>query len=221
MSKYELILFDLDGTLTDPKVGITSSVAYALEKFDIHIKDKSVLNKFIGPPLMEAFMEFYDFSTEQAQQAVTLYREYFAKRGIFENLVYEGIETLLKDLRAAGKRLCIATSKPEPFAIKISEHFGLTEFFEYIAGATLDQTRTKKEQVIEYALKQCDFTDRSKAIMIGDRKQDILGAHKCSIDSLGVLYGYGSLSELKNAGASLIAKNVEDIKKIILRESIL
>lgn len=216
MNRYELILFDLDGTLTDPYLGITNSVAYALEKFDIHIKDKTELCKFIGPPLIDSFMEFYGFSEEKAKQAVVFYREYFSKKGMLENSVYDGIEELLKSLKNGGKRLCIATSKPEPYAKKILEHFKLSKYFEYIAGATFDETRSKKADVIEYALEQCGAKDRTCVLMVGDRKHDILGALECSVDSMGVLYGYGNREELETAGANYIAENVNDILTLIL-----
>ncbi len=211
MPNYELILFDLDGTLTDPGEGITNSVAYALNKFDIHVEDKSQLYKFIGPPLIDSFMRFYGFSSEQAKQAVAFYREYFTVKGIFENLVYNGVEDMLISLKSSGKRLCVATSKPEPFAKTILEHFNLAHYFEYIAGSTLDETRTKKDEVIEYALEKCCFTDRAKAVMVGDREHDALGAAKCSLDCIGVLFGYGSREELEAAGAKYIAETVEDI----------
>ncbi len=217
MSKYDVILFDLDGTLTDPCEGITNSVAYALRKFDIQISDKKELYKFIGPPLIDSFMEFYGFSEEKARLAVTFYREYFTTKGMLENAVYEGIEDMLKALTAAGKRLCVATSKPEPFAVKILEHFGIAHYFEYIAGATLDETRTKKHEVIEYALETMKIADRSGVLMVGDRKFDILGAHACSLDALGVLFGYGNREELAGAGADYIAETVGDIGKIILK----
>ena len=210
------ILFDLDGTITDPALGITNSVAFALNKFDIHIKDKMELYKFIGPPLIDSFMEFYHFSKEQAKQAVVFYREYFAEKGILENTVYQGIEDMLKTLICSGMRLCIATSKPESFAKTILEYFKLSKYFEYIAGATFDETRSKKSEVIEYALEQCKFTDRKRVVMVGDRKHDILGAEKCSIDSIGVLFGYGSRVELEKAGATYIAEKVEDILKLII-----
>ncbi len=215
MSQYELVLFDLDGTLTDSCEGVTNSVEYALNKFGITVKDKTELQKFIGPPLIVSFMEFYNFSEEQAEQAIAFYREYYTEKGIMENEVYAGIEDVLASLVKAGKRLCVATSKPEPFAKQILEYFNLSKYFEYIAGATLDEKRTQKEEVIEYALEQCKLTDRTKAIMVGDRKYDILGASKCSLDSIGVLFGYGSRKELEAAGANYIAETVHDILKFI------
>ncbi len=216
MSNYEWIFFDLDGTLTDPGVGITNSVAYALKKFGIENEDRTELYKFIGPPLIDSFRKYYGFSDEQANLGVTYFREYFTKKGMMENLVFDGIEDLLKDLKNGGKRLCVATSKPEPFAKTILEHFGLAKYFEYIAGSTMDETRTKKAEVIEYALETLGITDRSKVVMVGDKEHDVFGAKECSVDSIGVLFGYGSLEELEEAKADYIAETVADIGKIIL-----
>ncbi len=219
MSDYRFILFDLDGTLTDPCEGITNSVLYALNKMDIKVENKEVLKKFIGPPLLESFKNFYGFSEEQSMKALLYYREYFKDKGMLENFVYNGMADVLKNLTERGKRLCVATSKPEPFAEKILEHFNLTRYFEFIAGSNLDGTRAKKNEVIEYALEKCKITDRTAVVMVGDREHDILGAKKCSVDSIGVLFGYGSREELENAGATYIAEAVEDIAKIALQSS--
>lgn len=213
--KYEVVLFDLDGTLTDPGVGITNSVAYALEKYGILNEDRTELYKFIGPPLHESFEAFYGFSKEKAMEAVAYYREYYSDRGIFENMVYEGIEELLAQLKEAGKTLLVATSKPEMFARMILEHFGLTKYFDYIAGSNMDGSRTKKDEVISYALMAGNVTDLSKAVMVGDREHDILGAKKVGVDSIGVLYGYGSMEELINAGADMIVERVGDIAGVV------
>ncbi len=144
MKNYELILFDLNGTLTDPCEGITNSVQYALKKFNINAEDKKDLQKFIGPPLLESFVKFYGFSEDESRIALSYYREYFKEKGIIENFVYDGIEDLLRSLIDKGKRLCVATSRPEPYAEKILEHFRLSKYFEYVAGSNLDGTRAKK-----------------------------------------------------------------------------
>ncbi len=213
---YNTVFFDLDGTLTDPAEGITNSVAFALSRFGIEVEDKTTLYKFIGPPLMDAFEEFYGFSPENSALALEYYREYFRVKGIYENKLYGGIEQLLCDLKQASKQIILATSKPEPFAITILEHFGIKKYFSFIAGATMDEKRNKKSDVLAYALKNANVTDLKETIMIGDRKHDILGAKDNGIDSLGVLYGYGSKEELSLAGATYIAENIEEIKKIIL-----
>lgn len=212
---YHTILFDLDGTLTDPGEGITNSVAYALEKWNIHVEDRTGLYPFIGPPLKDSFMDFYSFSEEQAEQAVACYREYFQDRGIFENVVYEGVEEMLKTLKASGRKIILATSKPEEFAVRILEHFHLAAYFDFIGGASMDGTRVKKADVISYALKEGKVTDLSGAVMIGDRKHDILGAAQAGLDSIGVLYGYGDEAELREAGALYLAERVEDIAGLV------
>jgi phosphoglycolate phosphatase len=215
-AKYDNILFDLDGTLTDPAEGITNSVAHALEKWNIHVEDKRELNKFVGPPLHAAFSEYYGFSEADAIKCVEYYREYFRDTGIFENKVYDGIAELLAELRAAGKRLIVATSKPEEFAVRILKHFSLYDYFDLVAGATMDSSRVKKADVIAYALENSGITDLSRTLMVGDREHDILGAKAIGMDSLGVLFGYGSREELTNAGATYIAEKVSDISKFIL-----
>ncbi|MBR4296177.1 MAG: HAD family hydrolase [Clostridia bacterium] len=214
---YDILLFDLDGTLTDSAKGIINSVSYALNKYGLELKDKSLLNQFIGPPLLSGFEKFCGITKEEAKKLVGLYREYYKEKGIFENEVYDGIPELLKALSKKKKRLIVATSKPEPFAVKILEHFGLAHYFEYIAGANFDETRTHKNEVIKYALESCGITDTSRTVMIGDREYDVLGAKEFNIDSIGVLYGYGSLEELTNAGANFIANTPADIFNIICK----
>ncbi len=217
MKEYKYILFDLDGTLTDPAVGITTSVAYALEKFGIKVDDISTLNHFIGPPLLDSFMEDYGFTEDQAKNAIEYYRERFRVKGLYENIVYDGILGMLKELKKSGKELILATSKPEPFAKEIMQHFGLDKYFLFIAGSNFDGTRTAKSEVIEYALENAGVIDKPSCIMIGDRKHDIAGAKKTSLDSIGVLYGYGSREELESAGATYIAETVDDITKLIIK----
>lgn len=215
MKNYKYILFDLDGTLTDPAEGITNSVAYALKKLGIENTDRTELYKFIGPPLLDSFMEYYGFSQEKAQTAIDYYREYFKGTGIYENRVYEGIPEMLDALKKSGKELILATSKPEPFAREILRHFRLDKYFVFAAGSNLDGTRSAKAEVIEYAIESAGVADKSDAIMVGDRKHDIIGAQKTGLDSIGVLFGYGSKEELEAAGATFIAETVEDITKLL------
>ena len=167
----DIVLFDLDGTLTESGIGITRSVAYALRKQGIAETDQAKLDRFVGPPLIGAFMEFYGFSREQAVQAVADYREYYAVKGIFENRVYDGVESLLRALQQAGKTCVLATSKPEHYAVQILEHFGLAQYFHTVAGATMDEKRTGKAEVIAYALKKCGKP--GTAVMVGDRDCDL------------------------------------------------
>ena len=211
------ILFDLDGTLTDSMLGITKSVQYALKKFNIEVTSLNDLCKFIGPPLKESFKEFYNFSEEDAERGVTFYREYFADKGIFENKPYENIDKLLKELKENNKVLILATSKPEPYALRIMEHFNLAQYFDFMAGSTLDGSRSKKSAVISYVLRENNIINLSEVIMIGDRKHDILGAKENMIDSVGVLYGYGNLDELSSAGANFIVKDIYELKNLLLR----
>lgn len=213
---YKYILFDLDGTLTDPGLGITNSVMYALRKFNIEVEDRASLYKFIGPPLLDSFEQFYGLSKEDSELALKYYREYFRPHGLYENEVYDGIEELLIALKQQGKSLILATSKPEEFAIEILKHFKLDKYFDFIAGATMDEKRVKKADVIAYALDSCEISDLSTAIMVGDREHDVLGAKQVGLDCIGVLYGYGDYEELKKAGATHIVENTKDILKITL-----
>lgn len=215
---YKYILFDLDGTLTDPGLGITNAVMYALKKFHIEVPERSELYKFIGPPLLESFEKFYGMSSEESQLALQYYREYFKPYGLYENTVYDGIEELLAELKAEGKKLILATSKPEPFAIEILRHFKLDKYFDFIAGATMDEKRVRKADVIAYALESCEITDLSSAIMIGDREHDVLGAKEVGLESIGVLYGYGDLEELENAGATYIVKTPMNVLGVLSKE---
>jgi phosphoglycolate phosphatase len=214
--KYEYILFDLDGTLTDSGTGITNSVMYALGKYGIRVNDRNELRRFIGPPLWDSFEKYYGFSKEEVKIAVEYYREYYRDKGIFENFVYGGFAELLKVLKENGRILIVATSKSEVFAKQILEHFNIAKYFTYIAGSNLDGTRAKKVEVIKYALESCNVIDLSKAIMIGDREHDIIGAKEAGIDSMGVLFGYGDRNELEKAGADFIADTVADIGKILI-----
>lgn len=211
----DTILFDLDGTLTDPGEGITNSVAYALDKCGIEVSDKRELYKFIGPPLKDSFMKYYGFSEDEALKAIEYYREYFRDTGIFENEVYEGVEDMLKALCNEGKRLVLATSKPEEFAVRILEHFELKKYFTVVAGASMDSSRSNKGDVIAYALSMCGDICKDNTIMIGDREHDIIGAEQNALKSVGVLYGYGSEEELKKAGADYIVATPADILKLI------
>ena len=212
---YDIILFDLDGTLTDPGIGITNSVAHALAHWNIEVADRAELYKFIGPPLSDSFMRYYGFSEEDAIHAIAVYREYFSVKGLYENEVYPGIPELLSALKAAGKTVVLATSKPEKFAVEILRHFGLYDYFDIIAGASMDESRNKKADVIAYAISQMKNPDLSRMIMIGDREHDILGAKQIGIDSIGVLYGYGDRAEHEKAGATYIAEKVKDILPLL------
>ena len=212
---YRYCLFDLDGTLSDPGIGITNSVMYALEKFGIHVSDRAELFSFIGPPLGESFRRQFGFFEEQAQKAVEYYREYFRPKGIFENSVYEGIPELLKKLRERNITIALATSKPYEFAVRILEHFELKQYFDYIGGATMDGRISKKADVIAHLLDEFGNVDKAEVLMIGDRAQDVEGARANGLHSAGVLWGYGSAEELQGAGADYLAAKPEELLRIV------
>ena len=212
---FDYLFFDLDGTLTDPAFGITNSFIYALKYFGMEIPSYETLCTFIGPPLPDTFKNLLGFSEEKAAEGVKKYREYFSEKGLFENTVYPGIPELLAKLKEAGKKLVVATSKPEEFSVKIIEHFGLAQYFENVCGSLMDESRSKKDQVIEYAIERNGIKDRSQILMIGDRKHDMIGAKKCGITACGVLYGYGDFEELKSNGADMIAKDVKDLEVLL------
>ena len=199
--KYSHVLFDLDGTITEPFEGITKAVQYALKKFGIKVEDLNELRHFIGPPLFESFRNSYGMTQEESVTAVKYYREYYVPTGIYECSLYPGIEEMLKKLYESPCKVILATSKPEPMAIKVLEHFGLDKYFDLICGASLDESRAKKELVVAYALESANITDKNTAIMIGDRKFDVEGAAANGISAIGVTFGHGGRDELEEAGA--------------------
>ncbi len=213
---FAYCFFDLDGTITDPRIGITSSVAYALEKYGISVEDKDELTTFIGPPLHESFCKYFGFSNMAAYDAVDKYREYYKAQGIFENDLYDGMADLLRDLQKAGTKVVMATSKPEVFARQIAEYFHIDAYFSCITGSELDGTRVAKDEVIACAMQRMGMQDACDAIMIGDRMHDIVGAKKNSMESVGVLYGYGSRQELEDAGAGRIVGSVAELRTLLL-----
>lgn len=218
MKKY--LLFDLDGTLTDPRVGITTCVQYALKHFGIDEPDLKKLESFIGPPLRESFMKFYGFDAGQAEEAVAKYRERFQDTGIFENEVYEGIPRMLRTLQSKGLFLAVASSKPQVFVERILEHFDLRQYFSVVVGSELDGARENKDEVVQEALNRLFAYKpirREQVYMIGDRRFDAEGARALGIESVGVTYGFGSMDELKEAKADYIVRSVEELEKFLLR----
>lgn len=214
-NKYSYVLFDLDGTVTDPEEGITKSVQYALQHFSIEVQERRELYKFIGPPLKDSFMEFYGFTEQQAGEALLKYRERFEVTGWRENVVYDGMEKLLRHLRRRGKRIMLATSKPEVFAEQILVYFGLRDYFDFVGGASLDGQRNYKADVIRYVLDANGISSREKAVMVGDRKFDILGAKEFGLETVGVLYGYGDREELTTAGADHLVGSVAELEVLL------
>lgn len=207
-------LFDLDGTITDPGEGITNSVAYALAKYGIINTDRTELYPFIGPPLNESFEKYAGLSREEGFRAVDYYREYYAPKGIYECHLYNGITDVLTALKASGARVAIATSKPEVFARQLMEHFGIADLFDFIAGSELNGGRIKKAEVIARAMSSLGATPE-ECVMIGDREHDIIGAKTHGITSVGVLFGYGSLKELTDAGADYTAATAAELKELL------
>ncbi len=212
---YDIIMFDLDGTLTESAEGITNSVIFALDKMGIQETDKEKLKVFVGPPLDESFMKYYGFDKEGAKEAITNYRIYYREKGIFEAPLYENVEKTLAQLSEVGKRLFVATSKPEVFAKQILEHWGITHLFTDIVGSNLDGSKINKDEVITSLLERNGITDKEKVLMVGDREHDVIGAKKVGLACAGVLYGYGNYEELKNAGADYIVEKIEDILNIV------
>ena len=208
---YKYILFDLDGTLTDSAEGIVNSVVYALKKKGIEENDRAKLSAFVGPPLMDSFMKYYGMAEEEARGMVPLYREYFEPKGWAENRVYEGIPEVLEKLRAQGKHLLVATSKPEAFAKRILEHFNLAQYFELIRGASMDEKLSRKEQVIACVIEEVGADHVKEMVMVGDREHDVIGARLNGLPCVGVLYGYGSREELEAAGAEDLCPTVKEL----------
>lgn len=214
---WNTILFDLDGTLTDPAEGITKAVEAALNHYGITVADRAALHKFIGPPLDESFPEFYGFDAAQTAEATEVFRAYFDRQGWRENIPYPGVEDMLRDLRAAGKQLLVATSKPEVFALRIIEHFGLARYFDHICGAPMDnQEGAKKAAVIRDALRRAGVEDLSIAVMVGDRRHDIDGARQAGLEAVGVLWGYGDLQELEASHPVHIVESFDGLKRVLI-----
>ena len=212
----KVIFFDLDGTLTDPSIGITNSVMYSLKTYGIEETDREKLYPFIGPPLVDSFGKYYGFSEEKGREATFRFQEYFSKKGLFENEVYEGIPSLLRRLKEKGETVALATSKPEVFALRILEHFDLKRYFDFVCGATMDEkTRCRKDEVLLYALETAD-ADPTSSVMVGDREYDILAGRKFGLSTVGVLYGFGDREELEKAGSDRIAETVSELETLLL-----
>lgn len=217
---YKVIAFDLDGTLTNPERGLVSGFVYALSKMGIDYGDRAKLNRYIGPPLIESWEAEYGLSREEATRAITLFREYFGAYGWWDNELYAGIKDLLSKLKAAGKTIVLSTSKPDIYSAKILRLFGIDGYFDFSEGATADHTREQKCDVLRYALDAVGVgntkEELSKCVLVGDTRFDVEGANICGIDSIGVLYGFGSREALEREGATYIAPTVRDIEDILL-----
>lgn len=209
------IIFDLDGTIIDSGLGIKNGIIYSLKSIGIQNVEENILNKFIGPPLKDSYMRFFDLSEEKAKDMVNKYREYYSEQGIYEAYIYEGIEEVIKNLKEKENEIILATSKPEIFAKKVLNHFNLMDYFNFVGGATLDHKITHKNEVLQYVLKEY-YINPQNGFMIGDTKFDILGGKLFDLNTIGVTYGYGSLEELKKANADNIVNKPEEILKYIV-----
>ena len=212
--KFKTCLIDLDGTLTDPKPGITGCIQYGLEKLGRPVPSKDELEFAIGPPLHDTFLQLLGGDSAKAQQGLDFYRERFGTVGMYENELYDGIPETLQRLREAGLQLFVATSKPHFYAKPITEHFGIRDFFQHIHGSEMSGERVNKGELIEYIIEQ-EKIDPALTVMIGDRKHDILAAKQHSIQSVGVLYGYGSKEELTTAGADVLINTPEEMAEVV------
>ena len=216
---YKYIFFDLDGTLTDPREGITRSVQYALKKMGIEEPDLTKLEVFIGPPLVDSFMEYYGFTLDEARQGTEYYRENFSVHGWRQNKLFDGTRKMLTDLKEHGKVIAVASSKPEYFVEKILAYFEIDELFDYVCGGSMDETRTHKDQVIDELLKRMRLSEPEKReiLMVGDRRHDVEGAAVFGIPCLGLSMGFAAEGELEKAGAIAVVDSVEGITEYILK----
>ena len=211
----QYILFDLDGTLTDPALGITNSIMHAIKKMNLEPQKREDLYVFIGPPLHESFMNFFHLSSQEADLAVENYREYFSVTGLFENDPYPHINEVLADLKNKGYQIALATSKPEIYAKQILEKFDMVQYFDIIKGSKLNDRTENKTRIMKEAMDCFNDSDLSKYVMVGDRKFDMLGAKELGIDSIGVTYGYGSRQELEESQATIIIDDCRQLKEVL------
>lgn len=212
----DYIFFDLDGTLTDSRPGIFESLQEIFNHFGIRKTEKEMM-PFLGPALWDSLPKYCGFSHEQCVEAVEVFRKHYASKGIYNNKVYEGIVPLLEKLKSEKKHIVLATGKPEPQANIVLKHFDLKKYFDFVGGSTFDKSRCRKAQVIEYAMKNCDLTEKDKPriIMVGDRENDINGAHENGIKVAAVLYGYGSKEEAESSNADYICETVKDLQELL------
>lgn len=222
MKEYDIIAFDLDGTLTNPERGLVEGFEYAFKKLGVDYGSRESLKRFIGPPLIETWMPEFGFTYDEAERAVILFREYYNIYGWWDNEIYPGIRELLEALKMAGKKIVLTTSKPEDTAEDVLRLFDIRKYFDFVGGASSHKTREKKSEVIDYVLASVgvgsDVAKREKCILIGDRVYDAVGAKECGIDSLGVLWGHGSAEEIATSGFTYTAKTPKEVKELILGE---
>ncbi len=217
MGKYTHVLFDLDGTVVDSSEGIVRGVQCGLEALGITETDTEFIRaRFIGPPLIESFMEYYRLTEEQGWEAIRAYRVYYRSEGVLKYRVYEGVPALVRTLHEQGIKVWLATSKPYEFAYRILEDAGLLPYFDFVSGASFDASRNTKDKVIKYALRENGIEDTSRFLMVGDRFHDVLGATAFGIETVGILYGFGTREEFVECGAAYIAENTDELLNICL-----
>ncbi len=217
MKKYDIIAFDLDGTISDPARGLVDGFVYAFRKMGIDYGERESLKRFIGPPLIETWMPEFNLTYDEAERAVILFREYYNIYGWWDNIIYPGIPELLAELKARGKTVVLTTSKPEDTALDILELFGIRKYFDFVGGASSHKTRERKSEVIDYVLTEMGVTDadRERCVLIGDRVYDAVGARETGIDSVGVMWGHGTEEELSNSGFTYLAESTDAVLEII------
>lgn len=216
MNKYDIILFDLDGTISNSKEGITNCVQYALSKFGIEELDLDALEHFIGPPLRDEFKRAYGFTADEAEKATAIYRERYEPVGIYEAYMYPGIAELLKFLKENGKIIGLATSKPQDMAEEVLKYFNILEYFDYVMGAERVGPRQSKTDVLLELFKEMGVSeDKSSIVLIGDTCFDVQGAVNVGIDCIGVGYGFGNGQDMLDAGAVLIAEDAKELINIL------
>lgn len=212
------ILMDMDGTICDSARGILNSLKYSLDCIGVKTPDYNTLRAFLGPPIRDSYSKLFNLSGEKLELAVVKYRERYVPTGMFENDLYPGIYDLIKDLKADGRKLILATGKVQDMARDILEHFDLLKYFDFVAGCELDGQRSYKHEIIDYALENLGALDKkASAVMIGDRYHDIAGAAKAGVASVGVLYGYGTREELEEYGADFIVASVAELRDLLLK----
>lgn len=213
---YKYVLFDLDGTIIDSSEGIVSSFIYALSKFGIEEKPGEHMRRIIGPPLSHSFRNYYGFNDEDTELGVKYYREVFKAGLMLKNTLYPGMVELFDELRKNGKKVIVATSKPEIFVRPILADLVILDKFDFIAGSIVGDVRVDKGEIIDYIISEMRISDRRECVMIGDRDRDITGAIDVGVDAIGVLHGFGSREELEGAGCKIIAADAYELRDILL-----
>jgi len=218
VSRWPVVLFDLDGTITDPKVGITSAVQHALATLGIVVDDPDTLTPYIGPPLEDGFRDHHGVPAPDIAAAIAAYRSYYLDRGIFELVVIEGMIELIEQLARRGRRIALATAKPDVMAEQILDHLALRSSFAVVGGSTLDRARVTKHEVIEHTLAELGIgsdAERAEVVIVGDREHDVLGGRAARIGSIGVRWGYAEPGELEGVAPDAIVATVADLAALL------